>query len=198
MKSPLVLGLLALFWLLCVSFSSQAGQKEAVQLTSVQAEFVQEKHLKILTRPLISKGSFTFQSPQSLRWEYRSPVASLLLMHGDTIRKFIKKDGAWREEKGARFDFMQVVMAEIGNWLDGRFTDNEMFNVTFPNNNMVYLIPKSEGLAQYISKIELQLAHEKGLLDGVKIYEEQESYTQITFTERILNREIPAHQFTQQ
>ena len=44
-------------------------QAAAGKVTSLQARFVQEKHLPILTRPLVAKGYFVFQGPDSLRWE---------------------------------------------------------------------------------------------------------------------------------
>ncbi len=189
---------LLLVCLLCVAEIAfgASPDKEKVRFQSVQADFVQEKHLKILTRPIVSMGTFTFQSPQSLRWEYRTPIQSLLLMHGSTIKKFLERDGQLTEERGARFDFMQFVLTEISNWLDGRFTDNDMFQVTFPGEYRVILTPKKEMATGLISKIELTLADKKGLLDSVKIFEDSESYTKISFKNRVLNQDLPPSLFT--
>ena len=121
---------LMLFFFVLVS-SCQAADHETIRLQSIQADFIQEKHLKILARPLVSTGTFTFQTPQSLRWEYRTPVPSVLLMHGGKIKKFVERDGQMVEDKGLRLDSMQVVLGQISNWLDGRFSDNDMFSVSF-------------------------------------------------------------------
>jgi outer membrane lipoprotein-sorting protein len=168
----------------------------AVTVRSVQADFQQEKHLKILARPIISRGTFHFQAPQSLRWEYRSPVRSVLLMHGAKVRKFVERDGEFREDRSMGFDSMQVILAEIANWLDGRFTDNEMFSVSFPDDHTLLLTPKEQTLAALISSVKLELADQKGLLDSVTIFEGPDSYTAMTFTNRKLNQEIPAALFT--
>ena len=168
-----------------------------VQLRSVQADFIQEKHLKILARPIISTGSFTFQAPQSLRWEYRTPIRSILLMHGGKVRKFVERDGVLAEDKGMRLDAMQVVLAEISNWLDGRFTDNAMFTVSFPKKQTILLTPKEQGFAALISSIELKLGEQVGLLDKVIIFEGPDASTSLTFSNRIINKEIPAAVFTQ-
>lgn len=175
-----------------------ASQAPPVQLRSVQADFIQEKHLKILARPIISTGSFTFQAPQSLRWEYRTPIRSLLLMHGGKVRKFVAREGGLAEDKGMRLDAMQVVLAEISNWLDGRFTDNAMFTVSFPKKQTILLTPKDQGLAALISSIELKLGDQAGLLDKVIIFEGPGAFTSLTFSNRLLNQEIPAAVFTQQ
>ena len=167
-----------------------------VQLRSVQADFIQEKHLKILARPIVSTGSFTFHAPQSLRWEYRTPIRSILLMHGGKVRKFVERDGVLAEDKGMRLDAMQVVLAEISNWLDGRFTDNAMFAVSFPKKQTILLTPKEQGIAALISSIELKLGEQAGLLDKVIIFEGPDASTSLTFSNRIINKEIPAAVFT--
>jgi outer membrane lipoprotein-sorting protein len=170
--------------------------EEPLHLRSVQADFVQEKHLKILVRPLVSTGTFTFQAPQSLRWEYRTPVPSILLMHGGRVKKFVERDGRLMEDQGMPFDSMQVVLGQLSNWLDGRFADNDMFRVSFADDHTVLLVPRQQALAGLIDRIELQLADRKGLLNGVTIYEGPDSYTRMTFDNTVLNRQIPAAVFT--
>ena len=176
--------------------ADKAGQD--FRLHSVRADFRQEKHLQILASPIFSTGTFIFQAPQSLRWEYRTPIRSLLLMHGGKIKKFVERDGRLQEEQSMGLDSMQVVLADISNWLDGRFTDNAMFQVSFPDKRTVLLTPREKGLAALISSIELKLADERGLLDEVTIFEGPESYTRLTFSARSLNQEIPASLFTEQ
>ena len=172
------------------------AQHAPIQLRSVQADFTQEKNLKILARPLVSTGSFTFQAPQSLRWEYRTPIHSILLMHEGKIKKFVERDGKLTEDQSMGLDSMQVVLSEIGGWLDGRFTDNAMFTVSFPDKKTVLLTPKEKGLAALISSIELKLADQAGLLDAVTIFEGPDSSTRLTFSNRALNQEIPASLFS--
>jgi len=174
--------------------AAAAGQQVAIQ--TIQAKFSQEKHLKILKKPLISTGSFTFAAPQSLRWEYHTPIPSILIMHEGNIEKYIKRDGKFVADQGMRLDAMQVVLTEISNWLDGRFRDNDMFKVSFPDQDTVLLLPQDAMMANLISKIELKLADQRGLLDSVTIFEGPDAYTQMAFSERTLNKEIPASVFS--
>ncbi|MDJ0622227.1 MAG: outer membrane lipoprotein carrier protein LolA [Desulfocapsaceae bacterium] len=170
-----------------------AEQQIAIQ--TIQAEFTQEKHLKILKKPLISTGIFVFAAPQSLRWEYHSPIPSILLMHDGSIQKYTEQDGKFVADRGMRLDAMQVVLTEISNWLDGRFRENDIFTVTFPDQHTVLLLPKDAMMANLINKIELKLADQQGLLDSVTIFEGPEAYTHMSFSERILNKNIPASVF---
>lgn len=77
--------------LLFIGWSKDWDQlrKDAEQINTIRADFVQEKHLQILLRPLISKGVFYYEAPGSLRWEYQSPIKSILLMHEGRDRKSV-------------------------------------------------------------------------------------------------------------
>lgn len=175
-----------------------SSEGEAFRIESVQSDFIQEKHLKMLVRPIISKGKLLFQTPKSLRWEYTSPFASILLMHEGRVKRIIERDGRFQEEKGMRLDAMQVVLTEISSWLDGRFTENELFKVSFPDVSTVLLVPKDEAFSGLIERIELKLAERKGLLDRVTIVEGPDASTVMTFSNRVLNQHIPVTSFTQQ
>jgi outer membrane lipoprotein-sorting protein len=117
-------------------------------------------------------------------------------MAGGKVKKFIERDGQLVEDKGMRLDSMQVMLSQISNWLDGRFSDNDMFSVSFLGERTVLLTPREQALAGLISKIELTLADRKGLLDGVTIFEGPDSYTTMTFKNAVLNEEIPVSVFT--
>ncbi len=188
------------FILLCIlqqPCSTRADAPVADPLRSVQADFIQEKHLKMLARPLVSTGTFVFQAPESLRWEYKKPVGSILLMHGGKIRKYLEKNGRLEEQAGFPFDSMQVILAEIGSWLDGRIAENDMFEVAYPAETKILLTPKGRIPAGLISKIELQLAAQHGLLESVRIYEGPDSYTLMRFHNSVLNQNVPTSLFTE-
>lgn len=195
MKQLLLLGILLLLLPLGVRAGDPDGQT-GIEIRSVQAGFRQEKHLPILARPLVSEGIFLFEAPGSLRWEYLVPLHTVLLMHGGVVKKFVEREGELAEERGMGLDAMQVVLSEIGGWLDGRFAGNAMFAVSFADERTVLLTPKEKGLAALITSIELELAEQKGLLDRVTINEGPDSFTRLTFENRILNEEIPPSRFT--
>jgi hypothetical protein len=191
---PGVLSLLLLFLPTAVLAGNAAEQK----LQSVEADFIQHKQLKILAEPLVARGHFAFQAPDSLRWEYVEPVASLLLMCRGTVKKYVRREGRWEEDKTMGLDAVQTVLSEIANWLDGRFRENEMFRVERPDKKSVLLRPKQGGFASLISSIELKLSSRNGQLDtvdGVTLHEGEGSFTRLSFTNRIINRNIPAATF---
>jgi len=165
-------------------------QSAASTITSVRAEFVQEKHMEILARPVVSKGVFYFQAPNSLRWEYRSPVQSILLMHDGRTKRYILKNGAITEDAGAHLQSMQVVLQDIAQWLNGRFEENPAFSASLEPNRKIVLRPKEKSLANIIQRIELILSDRPGIIAAVMIYEGEKSYTRFEFKNAVLNQPL--------
>jgi outer membrane lipoprotein-sorting protein len=165
-------------------------KKAAEQVRSIRADFVQEKHMKILKKPLFSKGILYYRIPGSLRWEYESPVKSILLMHNGQTKRYIQsKDGLVRD-KGAGLQAMQFVLPEITRWFGGQFDENPDFEATLESGSRIVLRPKKQAIAKMITHIELSLADRPGVIKSVTIYESKETFTKIKFENPRLNNTL--------
>lgn len=177
----------ASFFTLGWADSFEGIRAAAGMIHSLEADFVQEKHMPILARPLIARGHFVYRSPASLRWEYREPMQSVLLMHKGDVHRFIGSDTGWREETGAELKAMDFVFQEISNWLNGRFDDNPLFTASLMPGGRIVLTPKGKGMDQFIQRIEMVMAEEPGIMKEVLIYESAESFTRFSFIAPQLN-----------
>jgi len=193
------LGLLGIVLSLCFCMGwadSWDGIRSAAdRIESISAEFVQEKQLPILARPLISTGTLHFRKPESLRWEYHHPVRNILLMHRGSIQRYRESEEGLKVQTGGSLQAMQFVMAEIANWFKGRFDTSQMFTARLESNRKIVLLPKEASFGKVIQKIELQLADRPGLIDTVTIYESAQSFTRLTFKNAVLNIDIPENLF---
>ncbi len=187
------LGASAIAFLLLVGWadSFEALRREGNAIRSIRAEFTQQKEMRMLVRPILSEGRFFFQKPGSLRWEYTSPVKSVLLMHDGSVRRFFQQTGDWTEDTTAGLQAMDVVMEEITRWLNGRFEDNPVFLAELVPGRLIRLRPKSDAMAGIIQKIELILADRPGVLEEVVIYESESSLTRLIFSGSRVNLAIP-------
>jgi outer membrane lipoprotein carrier protein len=185
--------LLSCFCLLGWADSWEDIQKESAKVTSINARFTQSKHMKILARPLISKGRFYFQSPDSIRWEYTSPVRSILLMSGSGIKRYTQSSKGLVEDTGGSLQSMQVVLQAISQWSRGRFTNNEHFSATLKGGKepQIILTPREKGLSSMISGIVIALSPDRpGLPKSVRILENEGNYTLFEFSDVQMNAEI--------
>ena len=159
-------------------------------VTSVRAGFTQEKHMKILARPLVSEGILLFQGPDSLRWEYKHPVQSILLLHNGNTRRFVQKDGSLVEDASANLQSMQVVVQEITQWLNGRFDDNPAFAARLEPGRKIVMTPRDESFARLIQRIEVLLSDRPAVIKSVMIFESEDSFTKLDFKDVILNQKL--------
>ena len=187
---PIIILLFASY--LCVGWADTLVgiQEKAGEIKSVTANFTQEKHLNILLKPLISKGIFYYQAPQSLRWEYTSPFQSILLIHNGDIKRYIKGKEGFVRDSSAELQGMQVVMQEITRWLGGHFNDNPNFNAVLEPGRKIVLRPKEKSFAAIIQRIEVVLSDQPGIIETVRIFENDKSYTKFTFNDVRLNQPI--------
>jgi outer membrane lipoprotein-sorting protein len=157
---------------------------------SISAEFVQEKHMKILTRPLISSGVFYFQAPGSLRWEYRTPLRNILLMTDAGTERYVWTDAGFAKDANANLQAMQVVLEHIAQWLEGQFENHPMFAAKLEPGPRIILTPKEQAFTKMIQRIELVFSQRPGIIESVTIHESDDSFTRLVFKNVALNPPI--------
>lgn len=162
----------------------------AAPITSVSAGFVQEKHMKLLARPLVSTGAFVFKAPRYLRWEYRTPLRNVLLMTPQGIERWVGTDAGFVREQGFSLQAMQVVLENMSQWLEGRFEQSSMFAATLDPGPRITLTPRDAAVARMIRQIELVFADRPGVIAEVVIREAEDSFTRLVFQDVALNPPI--------
>ena len=94
-NSFLKLTCLALFYLLISPVWSVSAddfaklRKDSARISTMTADFVQKKSMKILSKPLISNGKFYYAAPDSIRWEYSKPLKSVVLSGKGQTKRYI-------------------------------------------------------------------------------------------------------------
>jgi len=169
----------------------EALSKSAQNIKSISADFIQEKHLKILAKPIVSEGRFYFKAPYSIRWEYLSPVKTLTLMNKRGAMVYILSEKKWVIDK-TKSDTRGIVMDEINNWFTGHFQENPAFTPVYKPGvpPSVILTPK-EDMKNFISRIVLKLSKTTGMVEQVEIMEGQGNRSKITFKNEKLNVDLP-------
>jgi outer membrane lipoprotein-sorting protein len=165
-------------------------REKAIDIQTISAQFIQEKHLEILVKPLISKGAFYFRAPGSLRWEYTSPIQSILLMHDGKVRRFMGSENGFKEDAGPGLQGMELVLQEITRWLKGDFSHNPDYHASLGGDNKIVMVPKNKAFAKIIQKIEILLSDRPGVIETVTIYEGKTSFTKIRFRDVSINGEL--------
>jgi outer membrane lipoprotein-sorting protein len=182
--------IVAALWNLNWANNWEQIKNKSQNIHSIHSNFVQKKYMPILQKPLISTGLFYYRSPSSLRWEYRTPVKSVLLMDRGKIKRYVIRDNRVVKDSSARLQSMRIVLKEILSWVKGDFAGNPDFTPKLHPGRKITLTPKSSSMAKMIMKIELNLSSRPGIINSVRIYENNKSYTILEFTNPKLNTKI--------
>lgn len=171
-------------------------RQESLKIKSLQADFTQNKSMKILSKPLISEGRFYFAAPDSLRWEYVKPLRSIVLTHKNVTKRYIYSDGKFVEDKTGGAQAMKIVLSEVSGWMNGRFDQNPSFKAAIRTkpSTCITLTPVDKSMSGMIERIEITLSPKGGTVKSVKIYEGAENVTQINFrkvkTNEVINPSV--------
>jgi len=171
--------------------------KEASRnIRSVKADFLQKRTLQILTKPLLSEGKLFFYTPDSLRWEYLSPLRSVMLQKGNNIQVYNFSEGKWKPEMIQAVEARRMVLAEISRWFQGRFDESKAFKHSYsPGPPAHIILVPGEGINRFIQRIEIVLSVRPGVIDRVEIEESGGSRTFIEFRNVVINSSISSEVF---
>ena len=138
-----------------------------------QGDFQQEKRLKILRKPLISTGSFTYHQTKGVIWKTLTPVPSLLLVNDAHL---LTTQG----ELAVPAAFGKVFKAVLGGDLNQLSDGFSISGSDQKTSWQIELKPKDEQLKKIISSIVLSGDNELRLLE---IQETGGNITRITFAQ---------------
>ena len=169
----------------------------AQNMKSMQCDFVQTKHLKLLNDKMISKGKMYYQQTNKLHWEYTTPYTYT----------FVLNDSKVLLKKGERNDVIDVnqnkMFKEIArmmmNSVVGKcLTDTKSFKTSVQEQSAEYvatLLPLKKDMKQMFSKIVLHFDKKQSLVTKVEMHEKKGDYTEIDLTGVQVNKKIDAKVF---
>ena len=167
-------------------------RKESSRISTISADFVQKKVMKILSRPLVSEGKFYYAAPDSIRWEYSKPVKSVVISSKGNTRRYMASGGKMVEDKTGGAQAMKIVLNEVAGWMSGRFDANPSFAATLKEgaNTQITLTPAGKSMAGMIEKIEITVSRKDASVKSVRIIESATAETRIDFQHVVINKAV--------
>lgn len=190
-------GLLLLLFLTALPIGAGADEfarlrKDSAGISTISADFVQKKFMKILSKPLVSEGKFYYAAPDSIRWEYTKPIRSVVISGKGSTKRYIASGGKLIEDKTGGAQAMKIVLDEVAGWMSGKFDSNPSFTATLQEglNTVITMTPVGKSMAGMIEKIEITVSRKDTSIKSVRIIESANAETRIEFTHVVINKEI--------
>jgi outer membrane lipoprotein-sorting protein len=179
------------------SLLKQKIESMSKSTTSIEADFIQEKNLSMLSEKIISKGHFVFKKENLLRWEYVSPSKYLIIINKE---KVVIKD----EKKTTKYDMnSNKVFKEINDIMlscvQGTIFKSNKFKTSYYENDKGYkleLIPQAKNMKETFKKINLYFDKNVTSVSKMEMIENNDDLTSLDFTNKKLNAPIAETIFT--
>lgn len=164
---------------------------------SIEADFIQEKNLSMLSEKIISKGHFVFKKENLLRWEYQTPSKYLIVINKD---KVVIKD----EKKTSKYDMnSNKVFKEINDIMlscvQGTIFKSNKFKTSYFENDKGYkleLIPQVKNMKETFKKINLYFDKNVTSVAKMEMIENNDDLTSLDFINKKLNAPVVETIFT--
>ncbi len=165
-------------------------------LSSIDADFVQEKNLSVLSEKIMSKGHLMFKKENLLRWEYFTPSKYLIVINKEKV--FIKD-----EKKTSKYDMnSNKVFKEINDIMiscvQGTIFKSSKFKTSYFENEKYYkleMTPNTKNMKDSFKKINLYFDKTITSVSKIEMIETSEDFTLIEFLNKKLNAPISENSF---
>ncbi|UZE06745.1 outer membrane lipoprotein carrier protein LolA [Pseudomonas corrugata] len=151
-----------LLWLLLLCLSPLAQAFDLQQLSEqlgrpdvIHGQFIQEKHLRALPQPLVSKGHFVLAKKQGLLWLLQTPLPQDYRI---TAQGIARRDGSvWQmlPNKSAGAEQNRLFLAVLQGDSTGLLRDFELSLSGEPQQWKLTLTPRSVLLKQVFNQINI-------------------------------------------
>jgi outer membrane lipoprotein carrier protein len=161
-------------------------------ISSIQADFTQEKVFSFMEDKLRSEGKFWFVAPNKIRWQYEKPYPYTVIMNDGKMQ--VNDDGdkySMDMRSNQLFKQMNTLITES---IQGKLlTEGDDYKQQFYEDSANYIVsfsPKDKNLKAYLKTIEIYFSKENGQVQALKMIESAGDYTFIKFDKRIENKSI--------
>ena len=176
----------------------QAITQAASAMKTMQCDFTQTKHLKMLNDKMTSKGRMYYQQTNRLRWEYTSPYSYTFILNDDKVLlKNAQRNDVIDVNKNKLFrEIARIMMNSV---VGTSLTDDKSFKSTITTNNSEWiasLLPQRKDLKQLFQKIILHFSKKNAMVKQVELIEKNGDKTVIELNNIRTNEKISADMFT--
>ncbi len=174
----------------------QRVNQAAAATKTLQCDFVQIKHLKMLNEEMLAQGKMYYQQSNKLRWEYTNPYTYTFVLNGDKVllKNQQRNDVIDVNQNKIFREIARIMMSSVvGNSL----LDNKTFKTTITINNSEWIatqIPQRKDMRQIFQRIVLHFNPQCAVVSCVEMIEKNGDKTVINLknirTNETLNASI--------
>ena len=175
----------------------QKVNQTASAMKTMQCDFVQTKHLKMLNNDFESHGKMYYQQSNKLRWEYTSPYSYTFILNNDQVLLKNKQRNDLIDIKQNKL-FREIVRIMMSSVVGNCLADDKNYKVsiaTIGNEWVATLLPQRKDMKQMFQKLVLHFHAKKSVVNTVELYDKNGEKTIIELKNIRINETIHPHMF---
>lgn len=175
----------------------QKVNQTASAMKTMQCDFVQTKHLKMLNNDFVSHGKMYYQQSNKLRWEYTSPYSYTFILNNDQVLLKNKQRNDLIDIKQNKL-FREIVRIMMSSVVGNCLADDKNYKVsiaTIGNEWVATLLPQRKDMKQMFQKLVLHFNAKKSVVNTVELYDKNGEKTIIELKNIRINETIHPHMF---
>lgn len=145
----------------------------------VRGKFVQEKHLRALPQPLVSRGEFVLANGRGMLWQLRSPLQQTLRITPSGIRRQLS-NGAWQANADGNSRESRLFLDLLSGDTEGLAKNFDLQLQGTPGDWNLLMTPNSVILRQIFTGIEI---HGGAIVQDIELREAQGDRTVLRMTD---------------
>lgn len=170
---------------------------EQKHLRTIEASFVQRKESLLLVAPEESQGTFAYQAPDRVRWDFSAPRDTVVIIRGNQMLTWYRDLGrAERMNVGRQADQVLQHMS-AANSID-RLQQYFTLSAAFPRDDRPYrleLEPRFSRVAKRLKGMTIGFDRESFVPVMLEIVEPDGDATALQFEDIRINQAIPPERF---
>jgi outer membrane lipoprotein-sorting protein len=165
---------------------------------TVSGGFIQEKHLAMFARPLVSRGTFAIAQPDKIHWAYEEPMSLGFASDGTKVRRWDEHSGMTQSKSLATDPILSVIVDQMLAWSTMNAPAMERhFALSLDSSDPVilHLEPNAVQLREIISHVRITFTPDQTHLGQITVVEPDGDKTIIYFINVKLNVELAGDLF---
>ena len=175
----------------------QKVNQTASAMKTMQCDFVQTKHLKMLNNDFVSHGKMYYQQSNKLRWEYTSPYSYTFILNNDQVLLKNKQRNDLIDVKQNKL-FKEIVRIMMSSVVGNCLADDKNYKVsiaTIGNEWVATLLPQRKDMKQMFQKLVLHFNAKKSVVNTVELFDKNGEKTIIELKNIRTNETITSNMF---
>jgi len=163
-------------------------------IETLKADFVQQKFLAILDRPLVLKGTILMQKPDLFSWTVREPLRYSMVIRGEIVEQWDEDTRRVERMSLSKNPVFKMAIQQMRDWLSGAYKSMlGQYEVRVIEETPISLefVPLDTALAQkVIDRVTVEFDRDERYIWRIHIFEKGGDRTLITFENTLLNAPI--------